>query len=174
MMGSGGLVVLDASSCMVDVAKYFLNFILDESCGKCSVCRIGTSRMLEILENITKGQGTMEQLDLLEETAQTVQTASLCALGKTAPNPVLSTLNHFKDEYLAHINEKRCPAKTCRSLIHLTIDTDKCTGCTQCAKACPVQAISGEKKQPHMIDQKLCTKCSICVDTCRFDAIAVA
>lgn len=159
---------------MVDVAKYFLNFILDESCGKCSVCRIGTSRMLEILNDVTEGRGTLKQLELLEDTAQTVSIASLCALGKTAPNPVLSTLEHFKDEYMAHINENRCPAKVCRSLIHLTIDSDKCTGCTLCAKACPAQAITGENKQPHLIDQTICTKCRICVDTCRFDAILVA
>ena len=174
MMGSGGLVVLDEESCMVDVAKYFLNFILDESCGKCSVCRIGTSRMLEILNDITEGRGTLKQLELLEETAQTVSIASLCALGKTAPNPVLSTLRYFTDEYLAHINENRCPAKVCRSLIQLTIIPDKCTGCTLCAKACPAQAIRGENKQPHLIDQEICTKCRICVDTCRFDAILVA
>ena len=174
MMGSGGLVVLDEESCMVDVAKYFLNFILDESCGKCSVCRIGTSRMLEILQDISEGTGTPKQLDLLEETAQTVSIASLCALGKTAPNPVLSTLRYFKDEYLAHINDNRCPAKVCRSLIQLTIIPDKCTGCTLCAKACPAQAIRGENKQPHLIDQEICNKCRICVDTCRFDAILVA
>ncbi len=174
MMGSGGLVVLDEESCMVDVAKYFLNFILDESCGKCSVCRIGTSRMLEILNDITEGRGTLKQLELLEETAQTVSIASLCALGKTAPNPVLSTLRYFTDEYLAHINENRCPAKVCRSLIQLTIIPDKCTGCTLCATACPAQAIRGENKQPHLIDQEICTKCRICVDTCRFDAILVA
>jgi len=130
--------------------------------------------MPEILNDITEGRGILKQLDLLEETAQTVSIASLCALGKTAPNPVLSTLRYFKDEYLAHINDNRCPAKVCRSLIQLTIIPDKCTGCTLCAKACPAQAIRGENKQPHLIDQEICNKCRICVDTCRFDAILVA
>jgi NADH:ubiquinone oxidoreductase subunit F (NADH-binding)/(2Fe-2S) ferredoxin len=174
MMGSGGLVVLDEQSCMVDMAKYFLNFILDESCGKCSVCRIGTSRMLEILNDITEGRGTLKQLELLEETAQTVSIASLCALGKTAPNPVLSTLKYFKDEYIAHIDEKRCPARVCRSLIQLRIDPEKCTGCGLCAKVCPTRAIKGQTKQPYQIDPEVCTRCRICLESCRFDAILVA
>jgi NADH-quinone oxidoreductase subunit F len=174
MMGSGGLVVLDEESCMVDVAKYFLTFILDESCGKCSVCRIGTSRMLEILRDITEGTGTASQLELLAETARTVSLASLCALGKTAPNPVKSTLRYFKKEYLAHIDEKRCPAKVCRSLIRVEINAEKCTGCGVCVKACAAQAIEGESKKAHRIDQDLCTKCRICLENCRFDAILVA
>lgn len=174
MMGSGGIVVLDQGSCMVDVAKFFLNFVLDESCGKCSTCRIGTSRMLEILEDITAGRGTLEQLKLLEDTAETVCYASLCALGKTAPNPVLSTLKYFRDEYLAHIEEKKCPAKVCRDLIHYTIDANNCTGCQACSKACPAGAIEGERKASHVIDQSLCTKCGICEVKCKFNAVLVA
>jgi len=173
MVGSGGIVVMDEDSCMVDVAKYFLNFILDESCGKCSVCRIGTSRMLEILEDITNGCGTMEQLDLLMETAETIQIASLCALGKTAPNPVLSTIKYFKDEYISHIKKKICPAKVCRNLIKYEIVDNKCTGCGVCLKACPHKAISGEKKMTHIIDINKCTKCGICKEQCKFDAIVV-
>jgi NADH:ubiquinone oxidoreductase subunit F (NADH-binding)/Pyruvate/2-oxoacid:ferredoxin oxidoreductase delta subunit len=174
MMGSGGIVVLDEGSCMVDVARFFLRFSLDESCGKCSVCRIGVSRMLEILEDICAGRGTMAQLELLEETAETVANTSLCALGKTAPNPVLSTLKYFREEYLAHINDQECPAKVCKSLIEYKIDANACTGCQVCAKACPADAIEGERKAPHTINQDLCTKCGICVGKCRFDAISVA
>ncbi len=174
MMGSGGIVALDEGSCMVDVAKFFLRFSLDESCGKCSTCRIGTSRMLEILEDISAGRGTMEQLELLEETAETVANASLCALGKTAPNPVLSTLKYFRNEYLAHINDKKCPAKVCKPLLEFHIDATACTGCQACLKACPAGAIEGERKSPHTINQELCTRCGICASTCKFDAITVA
>ena len=173
MMGSGGIVVMDENTCMLDVAKYFLNFTLDESCGKCSTCRIGTSRMLEILTDITEGRGTMDQLELLQDTAETVALASLCALGKTAPNPVLSTLKYFKNEYISHIKDKKCLSKVCRELIHYKIDAKKCTGCGICLRACPHQAITGEKKQVHIINQDECTKCGICKEQCKFDAITV-
>jgi len=173
MMGSGGMVVMDDSTCMVDVARYFLAFLQDESCGKCVPCRIGLDRMLEIVTDITEGRGTQEQLALLEDVAETVQVASLCALGKTAPNPVLSTLRYFRSEYEAHIEEKRCPAGVCRALINFTIDQDVCTGCGACARACPHDAISGEKKEPHSIDDALCLRCGICRDTCKFDAVIV-
>jgi len=173
MVGSGGMVVMDESTCMVDVARYFLNFLQDESCGKCVPCRIGIDRMLEIVTDITEGRGTEGHLALLEEVAETVQIASLCALGKTAPNPVLSTLKYFRSEYEAHIKEKRCPAGVCRALISFTIDGEKCTGCGACARACPRDAISGEKKQPHTIDNALCIKCGICRDTCKFESVIV-
>jgi NADH:ubiquinone oxidoreductase subunit F (NADH-binding)/(2Fe-2S) ferredoxin/NAD-dependent dihydropyrimidine dehydrogenase PreA subunit len=173
MVGSGGMVVMDESTCMVDVARYFLAFLVDESCGKCVPCRIGIDRMLEIVTDITEGRGTMKQLDLLEEVAETVQIASLCALGKTAPNPVLSTLHYFRSEYEAHIKEKRCPAGVCRALISFSIDPERCTGCGACLRACPHDAISGRKKEPHTIDQDLCQKCGICRDECTFDAVIV-
>jgi NADH:ubiquinone oxidoreductase subunit F (NADH-binding)/(2Fe-2S) ferredoxin len=173
MVGSGGMVVMDESTCMVDVAKYFLKFLVDESCGKCVPCRVGLSRMLEIIEDITKGVGTEEQLKLLEETAETVSLASLCALGKTAPNPVLSTLKYFRDEYNAHILKKRCPAGVCRDLISYSINKKKCTGCGACVRVCPHNAISGEKKKPHVIKISSCSKCGICKETCKFDAISV-
>jgi len=174
MVGSGGMVVMDTATCMVDVAKYFLNFLMDESCGKCVPCRVGLSRMHEIIDDITKGKGTMEKLDLLRETAETVATASLCGLGKTAPNPVLSTLQYFFDEYEAHINEKRCPAGVCRDLITYSIDAKKCKGCGMCLAACPHGAITGERREPHVIDPAKCHKCGICVDKCKFDAIVVS
>jgi NADH-quinone oxidoreductase subunit F len=173
MVGSGGMVVMDENTCMVDVARYFLNFLVDESCGKCVPCRIGLDRMLEIVTDITEGRGTMRQLDLLEEVAETVQIASLCALGKTAPNPVLSTLRYFRSEYEAHIKEKRCPAGVCRALIHFSIDPQRCTGCGACLRACPHHAIAGTKKEPHSIDQALCQRCGICRDVCTFDAVTV-
>ena len=173
MVGSGGMVVMDTETCMVDVAKYFLKFLQDESCGKCVPCRIGIDRMLEIVTDITEGRGRPEQLDLLEELSETVAEASLCALGKTAPNPVLSTLRYFRDEYQAHIQEGRCPAGVCRALISYTIKEDKCNGCGACRIACPQGVITGEKKKLHAIDPEACTKCGICRDTCKFDAVAV-
>jgi len=173
MMGSGGMVVMDEGTCMVDVAKYFLKFLQDESCGKCVPCRIGVDRMLEIVTDITEGRGTREQISLLEELADTVRETSLCGLGKTAPNPVLSTLRYFAEEYFAHVDEKKCPAGVCRELIHYDILDEKCTGCGVCLKACPHGAIRGEKKKVHVIESQLCLKCGICVTECKFDAIAV-
>jgi ferredoxin len=171
IMGSGGLIVLDETTCMVDMARYFLQFTQNESCGKCVPCRIGTRRMLEILIRITEGQGKPGDVDELERLAKTIKATSLCGLGQTAPNPVLSTIRYFRDEYDAHVNEQRCPAGYCKALLTYSIDADKCTGCTACAKACPVGAISGEAKQPHVIDESLCTRCGACRDTCRFDAV---
>ncbi|MBQ6392158.1 MAG: NADH-quinone oxidoreductase subunit NuoF [Eubacterium sp.] len=172
MMGSGGLIVMDEDNCMVDIAKFFLEFTVDESCGKCTPCRIGTKRMYEILDKITKGQGTLEDLDKLEELANYIKANSLCGLGQTAPNPVLSTLRYFKDEYIAHVVEKRCPAGVCKSLLSFTIDPDKCKGCTLCSRKCPVDAISGKVKEPHVIDQSKCIKCGTCIDLCKFGAIS--
>lgn len=173
MVGSGGMVVMDERTCMVDVAKYFLAFLQEESCGKCVPCRMGIDRMLEIVTDIAEGRGTNSQLDLLEDLAGTVMETSLCALGKTAPNSVLSTLRYFRDEYEAHINDKHCPAGVCRALIRYEIDKEKCTACGVCKKACPHAAIKGEKKVPHEIDPNLCTKCGICSDECKFDAVIV-
>jgi len=173
MIGSGGMVVMDEETCMVDVAKYFLTFLQDESCGKCVPCRLGIDRMLEIITDITEGRGRMEQLDLLEELADTVSQTALCGLGKTAPNPVLSTLRYFRPEYEAHIKEKKCPAGVCKALITYWIDPDKCTGCGVCISGCVHEAITGEKKQPHIIDAQLCQKCGICRSECKFDAIQV-
>ena len=173
MVGSGGMVVMDERTCMVDVAKYFLEFLQDESCGKCVPCRVGIDRMLEIVTDITEGRGRPQQIDLLEELAETVAETSLCALGKTAPNPVLSTLRYFRDEYKAHIHEQQCPAGVCRALIQYVIDEEKCTGCGACLRGCPYGAITGEKKQPHAINPELCTKCGICRDECTFDAVMI-
>ena len=173
MVGSGGMVVMDESTCMVDVAKYFLNFLIDESCGKCVPCRIGLRRMKEIIDDITKGRGTEEQMGLLRDTAETVSMASLCALGKTAPNPVLSTLKYFRSEYDAHIKEGRCSAGVCRELVHYRIRAKECTGCGVCMRFCPHGAISGTRKAPHKINDKRCEKCGICKEHCRFDAIIV-
>ena len=171
MMGSGGLIVMDEDTCMVDIAKFFLEFTVDESCGKCTPCRIGTRRMLEILEKITKGQATMEDLDKLEELCYHLQSSSLCALGQTAPNPVLSTLRYFRDEYIAHIVDKKCPAGVCKALLQYKIDPDKCKGCTLCARTCPADAIIGKVKEPHVINQEKCVKCGACMEKCRFGAI---
>jgi NADH-quinone oxidoreductase subunit F len=173
IMGSGGLIVMDEDTCMVDVARYFTSFTLDESCGKCTSCREGNARMLEILEDICKGKGVEESLELLEELGNYVKETSLCGLGKTAPNPVLTTLKYFKDEYVAHIEKKECPAKVCKALIFYEIDPEKCTGCTLCARKCPVKAISGEKKKTHTIDKDICTKCGTCFQACKFDAVIV-
>ena len=171
MMGSGGLIVMDEDTCMVDIAKFFLEFTVDESCGKCTPCRIGNKRMLEILEKITSGRGTLEDLDKLEELGQYIRENSLCGLGQTAPNPVLSTLRYFRDEYEAHVTEKRCPAGVCKSLLKYTILGDKCIGCTRCARNCPTSAISGEVKKAHIIDQEKCIKCGACMEQCKFAAI---
>lgn len=173
MMGSGGLIVMDEDNCMVDIAKFFLEFTVEESCGKCVPCRVGTKRLLEILEKITMGKATLDDLDKMEELCHHIQENSLCGLGQTAPNPVLSTLRYFREEYEAHVLERRCPSGVCKNLIQYRILPDKCTGCRACAKGCPVSAISGEVKQVHEIDQSICTKCGLCIDTCRYDAITV-
>ena len=171
MMGSGGLIVMDEDNCMVDIAKFFLEFTVDESCGKCTPCRIGTKRLYEILDKITKGKGTMEDLDRLEELSNSIKAGSLCGLGQSAPNPVLSTLRYFRDEYEAHVKEKRCPAGVCKSLLSYTIIPEKCKGCSACSRACPAEAISGQIKSPFVIDSSKCIKCGACMDTCRFGAI---
>lgn len=173
MMGSGGMIVMDERTCMVDVAKYYLNFLSEESCGKCIPCREGIKRMLEIITDITEGNGKEEDLDLLEQISHTVSEASLCALGKTAPNPVLTTLKYFRDEYLEHIKNKRCPAGICKALTTYYIDEDKCKGCSLCSKKCPVDAISGVLKKSFIIDTEKCIKCGTCIDTCVFGAIKI-
>jgi NADH:ubiquinone oxidoreductase subunit F (NADH-binding)/NAD-dependent dihydropyrimidine dehydrogenase PreA subunit len=172
IMGSGGMIVMDENTCMVDIAKYFMNFLKDESCGKCYTCRKGTQRMYEILDDVTKGEGTLESLDLLEELANVVRDTTMCGLGQTAPNPVLSTLRYFKDEYEEHIKNKRCPAGVCKPLITYSIN-EKCTGCMVCARACPESAITGAKQKLHVIDMAKCIKCGACKSVCKFDAVDV-
>ncbi len=172
MMGSGGMIVLDEDDCMVDIAKFFLQFTVDESCGKCTPCRIGTRRMLEILERITDGNGTLEDIDELEDLAAKIKMTALCGLGQTAPNPVLSTIRNFRDEYVAHVVDKKCPAGVCKNLLSYSIDPEKCKGCGACAKVCPVEAISGEIKSPFEINKTKCIKCGACMAKCKFDAIS--
>ena len=173
IMGSGGMVVMDESTCMVGMAKFFLDFTADESCGKCVPCRIGTKRMQEILTRIVNGEGKEGDIELLEELCLGIKDGALCGLGQTAPNPVLTTIRYFRHEYEAHINDKKCPAKECPALRTYSIDPDKCKGCTMCAKKCPAGAITGEKKQPHVIDANLCIRCDQCRSNCKFDAIIV-
>ncbi len=171
MMGSGGMIIMDEDNCMVDIAKFFMEFCVDESCGKCTPCRIGTKRMLEILNKITDGKGTLEDIQKLEELGNYIKDNALCGLGQTAPNPVLSTLHYFRDEYIAHVTEKKCIAGVCKALLSYVIDPDKCKGCTLCARQCPAKAITGTVKQPHVIDQEKCIKCGACMDACKFKAI---
>lgn len=171
MMGSGGMIVMDEDNCMVDIAKFFLEFTVDESCGKCTPCRVGTKRLYEMLDKITRGEGTLEDLDKMEELCYYIKDNALCGLGQTAPNPVLSTLHYFRDEYIAHVVDKRCPAGVCKHLLNYTILEDKCKGCTLCARTCPVGAISGTVKKPHVIDQTKCIKCGACMEKCKFGAI---
>ena len=174
MMGSGGMIVMDEDDCMVSIAKFYLEFTLEESCGKCTPCRIGNKRLFEILEKITLGQGTEEDLTRLRSLCKVIKDTSLCGLGQTSPNPILSTLDNFYDEYLAHVKDQKCPAGQCKSLVKYTIDDEKCNGCTLCFRNCPVGAITGEKRTPHYIDNSICIKCGVCYEKCKFDAISVA
>jgi len=172
-MGSGGMIVMDDETCMVDIARFFMEFTQDESCGKCTPCRVGTRRILEILQRICNGEGKEDDIETLEMLCAEIKADSLCGLGQGAPNPVESTLRFFRDEYEAHIREKRCPAKVCRALIRYEILPDSCTGCTVCARNCPVNAITGERKQPHFIDPDTCIRCGICMQVCNFNAIVI-
>ena len=171
MMGSGGMIVMDEDNCMVDMARYFVRFLQEESCGKCMPCREGLQQMGEILNRICEGKGRDGDIELLQDLSQMMIDTSLCGLGLTAPNPVLSTLHYFRDEYEAHIKDKKCPARFCKDLISLSIDPEKCTGCGACLKVCPVEAIVGEKKKPHQLDEDKCIKCRACYEACKFDAI---
>ena len=171
MMGSGGLIILDEDNCMVDIAKFFLEFTVDESCGKCTPCRIGTRRLYQYLEKIISGQGEYEDLEKIKELSEHMQSTSLCALGQTASNPVMSTMRYFRDEYIAHVMDKRCPAGVCKDLLSYKILPDKCKGCTLCARNCPTDAISGKPKEPHVIDKNKCIKCGMCMRKCKFNAI---
>lgn len=171
MMGSGGLIVMDEDTCMVDIAKFFLEFTVDESCGKCTPCRIGTRRLYQFIDKITKGEGEPEELDKIRELCSHMQSTSLCALGQSSPNPVISTMRYFEDEYIAHVKDKICPAGVCKDLLAYEIIPNKCKGCTLCAKNCPVDAISGTVKQPHQIDRKKCIKCGLCMKNCKFGAV---
>jgi NADH-quinone oxidoreductase subunit F len=171
IMGSGGLVVLDDTACMVEIARFFLDFTQNESCGKCTFCRVGTRRMLEILTRITKGEGEPEDTEKLVELGNQIREASLCGLGQSAPNPAITTIKYYRDEYDAHIGESRCPAGACTALVDFFVDSEKCTGCTLCAKKCPVEAITGEPKQTHVIDNEKCVRCGQCIASCRFEAI---
>ncbi len=172
MMGSGGLIVMDEDTCMVDIAKFFLEFTVDESCGKCTPCRVGTKRLLEILNKITEGKGTLEDIDKLEELCYAIKDSAFCGLGQTAPNPILSTLKYFRDEYIAHVVDKKCPAGVCKALVSYKIDPEKCKGCSLCARNCPVGAISGKIKEPYVIDTDKCIKCGVCESACKFKAIS--
>ena len=172
MMGSGGMIVMDEDNCMVDIARFFLDFTVDESCGKCVPCRIGTRRMLEILNRIVEGKGEGGDIEKLQSLAASIKATALCGLGQTAPNPVLSTIKYFRNEYEAHIYDKRCPAGVCEKLLKYTIDEAKCIGCTLCARNCPVSCISGTVKKPHTIDQSKCIKCGVCMEKCKFGAIS--
>jgi NADH:ubiquinone oxidoreductase subunit F (NADH-binding) len=171
MMGSGGMIVMDEDDCMVSIAKFYLEFTLEESCGKCTPCRIGNKRLHEILDRITKGEGTLEDIERLRELSAVIKDTSLCGLGQSSPNPVLSTIANFEEEYLAHVKDKKCPAGQCKDLLQYVIEEEKCTGCTLCFRNCPVGAITGEKRIPHFIDQALCIKCGVCYEKCKFDAI---
>ena len=173
IMGSGGLIVMDEDTCMVDVALYFVDFLVEESCGKCTPCRVGLQRMQEMLIAITEGRGEEGDIERLEELSKVIQDGSLCGLGQTAPNPVLTTLKYFRDEYEAHIKHRKCPAGVCKALITYSINAEQCTGCGVCLRACPVNAISGEKKQAHRIDETLCTACGSCQEVCKFEAITI-